>query len=192
MKWTETLIFLILIDFRKRILSPSNQIYLHSDNASIVVKNNIESFNFFNLKLKWPNFYFINWYDLFQLLFLCRQRTRVKDDEEEVETGCCYTCCIHCFASGCRGCFTVRNVTPRPSEYPPSPRPSVRSVSIQAEEIPTLRLEEVVTSKRAAKELKNYWKPHRHDIRNNNQSTKWSWHLQLVSRAIMPISSIQR
>nr|XP_022302826.1 uncharacterized protein LOC111110564 isoform X1 [Crassostrea virginica] len=103
---------------------------------------------------------------------LCRQRTRVKDDEEEVETGCCYTCCIHCFASGCRGCFTVRNVTPRPSEYPPSPRPSVRSVSIQAEEIPTLSLEEVVTSKRMAKELKNYWKPHRHDLRNNNQSTK--------------------
>lgn len=103
---------------------------------------------------------------------LCRQKTRVKDDEEEVETGCCYTCCIHCISSGCRGCFPVRKNSPRPTPQPPSPKPSLRSVSIQAGSSPsTLKLEEVVTTKKVAKELRNYWKPHMHDIRQNNQST---------------------
>lgn len=109
---------------------------------------------------------------------LHRQKTRVKDDEEEVETGCCYTCCIHCISSGCRGCFPVRKNSPRPTPQPPSPKPSLRSVSIQAGSSPsTLKLEEVVTTKKVAKELRNYWKPHMHDIRQNNQSTNWPWHL---------------
>lgn len=118
---------------------------------------------------------------------LHRQKTRVKDDEEEVETGCCYTCCIHCISSGCRGCFPVRKNSPRPTPQPPSPKPSLRSVSIQAGSSPsTLKLEEVVTTKKVAKELRNYWKPHMHDIRQNNQSTNWPWHLckARMSRAL--------
>lgn len=125
------------------------------------------------------NTFIVRWVWLFCHSFsLHRQKTRVKDDEEEVETGCCYTCCIHCISSGCRGCFPVRKNSPRPTPQPPSPKPSLRSVSIQAGSSPsTLKLEEVVTTKKVAKELRNYWKPHMHDIRQNNQSTNWPWHL---------------
>ncbi|XP_062607176.1 uncharacterized protein LOC134268962 [Saccostrea cucullata] len=108
---------------------------------------------------------------------LCRQKTRVRDDEEEVETGCCYICCLHCCTLGCRRCFPSNNITSQPApEFPPqspeqSPVPSMKSMSMQTESPVRLKLHEVVSSKRVAKELKNYWKPHKHDIRANNQST---------------------
>ncbi|XP_048741496.2 uncharacterized protein LOC125655294 [Ostrea edulis] len=99
---------------------------------------------------------------------LCRQFTRAKYEEEEVETGCCYTCCIHCCTSGCRRCYHTNNITPPPTQVP---KPAVRSLSIQTGNQKELRLEEVVTTKKVAKELKDYWRPHKNEIRRNNQST---------------------